>query len=123
MKLVATNTADQLYLQALHRVRERPVSHLTCIINQIRAFLLKCALPSGKDRASFQANSLAAPSDALSFRSMLAGARVRLSELTASFKEAAHRHWKRSGYRYWPAPARWHGHRPETDRAWPGSSP
>ena len=40
MKFVATKTADQLDLQALHRVRERLVRQRTGIINQIRAFLL-----------------------------------------------------------------------------------
>jgi transposase len=41
MKFVATKTADQLDLQALHRVRERLVSQRTGIINQIRACLLE----------------------------------------------------------------------------------
>jgi len=41
MRFVATKTADQLDLQALHRVRERLVSQRTGIINQIRAFLLE----------------------------------------------------------------------------------
>ena len=41
MKFVATKTADQLDLQALHRVRERLVGQRTSIINQIRAFLLE----------------------------------------------------------------------------------
>src|SRR3974377_485886 len=41
MIFVATKTADQLDLQALHRVRERLVSQRTGIINQIRAFLLE----------------------------------------------------------------------------------
>ena len=41
MKFVGTKTADQLDLQALHRVRERLVSQRTGIINQIRAFLLE----------------------------------------------------------------------------------
>jgi hypothetical protein len=41
MKFVAT--AEQLDLQALHRVRERLVSQRTGIINQIRAFLLERA--------------------------------------------------------------------------------
>ena len=40
MKFVATKSADQLDLQALHRVRERLVGQRTGIINQIRAFLL-----------------------------------------------------------------------------------
>ena len=41
MKFVATKTADQLDLQALHRVRKRFVSQRTGIINQIRAFMLE----------------------------------------------------------------------------------
>src|SRR6266478_1532215 len=41
MKFVATKTADQLDLQALHRVRERLVRQRSGIINQIRAFLLE----------------------------------------------------------------------------------
>src|SRR5215471_14818529 len=40
MKFVATKTAEQLDLQALHRVRARLVSQRTGIVNQIRAFLL-----------------------------------------------------------------------------------
>src|SRR5262249_19722924 len=40
MKFVATKTADQLDLQALHRVRERLVSQRTGVVNQIRTFLL-----------------------------------------------------------------------------------
>ena len=41
MKFVATKTADQLDLQALHRVRERLVGQRTGVINQIRTFLLE----------------------------------------------------------------------------------
>lgn len=41
LKFVATKTAEQLDLQALHRVRERLVSQRTGIINQIRAFMLE----------------------------------------------------------------------------------
>jgi hypothetical protein len=41
MKFVATKTAGQLDLQALHRVRERLVSQRTGIVNQLRAFLLE----------------------------------------------------------------------------------
>ena len=41
MKFVATKTAEQLDLQALHRVRSRLVGQRTGIINQIRAFLLE----------------------------------------------------------------------------------
>jgi transposase len=39
MKFIATKTADQLDLQALHRVRERLVSQRAGVTNQIRAFL------------------------------------------------------------------------------------
>jgi len=41
MKFVAAKTAEQLDLQALHRVRQRLVGQRTGIINQIRAFLLE----------------------------------------------------------------------------------
>ena len=40
MRFVATKTAEQLDLQALHRVRSRLVSERTAIVNEIRAFLL-----------------------------------------------------------------------------------
>jgi transposase len=53
MKFVATKTADQLDLQALHRVRERLVSQRTGIINQIRAFCWNAALPFARAFASF----------------------------------------------------------------------
>jgi transposase len=41
MKFVAIKSAEQLDLQALHRVRERLVCQRTGIINQIRAFMLE----------------------------------------------------------------------------------
>jgi transposase len=40
MRFVATKTAEQLDLQALHRVRSRLVGERTAIANEIRAFLL-----------------------------------------------------------------------------------
>jgi transposase len=52
MKFVATKTADQLDLQALHRVRERLVSQRTGIINQIRAFLLERGVRCARGCAS-----------------------------------------------------------------------
>jgi hypothetical protein len=48
MKFVATKTPEQLDLQALHRVRERLVSHRTGVINQIRAFLLERGIAVGQ---------------------------------------------------------------------------
>jgi len=50
MRFVATKTADQLDLQALHRVRDRLVGQRTGVINQIRAFCWSGASPSGKAR-------------------------------------------------------------------------
>ena len=88
MKFVATKTADQLDLQAMHRVRERLVSQRTGIINQIRAFLLErgVAVRQGlRFLRSELPGILAGPSDALSPRMVriiedLAGDWHRLDE-------------------------------------------
>ena len=58
MKFVATKTAEQLDLQALHRVRERSVGRRTSIINQIRAFLLERGI-CGAAGAEFPARRVA----------------------------------------------------------------
>jgi transposase len=55
MKFVGTKTADQLDLQALHRVRERLVSQRTGIINQIRAFLLERGIAVRQGQRFFRA--------------------------------------------------------------------
>ena len=71
MKFVATKTAEQLDLQALHRVRERLVSQRTGIINQIRAFLLERGVAVRQGLRFLRAalpSILAAPSEALSPR-------------------------------------------------------
>ena len=71
MKFVATKTAEQLDLQALHRVRERLVSQRTGIINQIRAFLLERGIAMRQGRLFLRGELpkiLAAPSDVLSPR-------------------------------------------------------
>ena len=71
MKFVATKTADQLDLQALHRVRERLVSQRTGIINQIRAFLLERGIAVRQGQRFLRAELpriLATPSNALSPR-------------------------------------------------------
>ena len=88
MKFVATKTADQLDLQALHRVRERLVSQRTGIINQIRALLLECGVAVRQGQRFLRAELpriLAAPSDVLSPRMVrliedLAGDWRRLDE-------------------------------------------
>jgi transposase len=71
MKFVATKTAEQLDLQALHRVRERLVSQRTGIINQIRAFLLERGIAVRQGRLFLRAelpSILAAPAEVLSPR-------------------------------------------------------
>jgi transposase len=71
MKFVATKTAEQLDLQALHRVRERLVSQRTGIINQIRAFLLERGVAVRQGLRFLRAELpriLATPCDALSPR-------------------------------------------------------
>ena len=71
MKFVATKTAQQLDLQALHRVRERLVSQRTGIINQIRAFLLERGVAVRQGLRFLRAqlpDILATPPDVLSSR-------------------------------------------------------
>ena len=45
MRPVPLKSAEQLDLQALHRVRSRLIGQRTAVINQIRGFLLECGLP------------------------------------------------------------------------------
>ena len=88
MKFVATKTADQLDLQALHRVQERLVSQRTGIINQIRAFLLERGIAVRLGQRFLRAELpgiLATPPDVLSPRMVrviedLAGDWRRLGE-------------------------------------------
>src|SRR6266403_1141611 len=88
MKFVATKTADQLDLQALHRVRERLVSQRTGIINQIRAFLLERGIAVRQGQRFLRAELpriLTTPPDVLSPRMLriiedLAGDWRRLDE-------------------------------------------
>jgi transposase len=88
MKFVATKTADQLDLQALHRVRARLVSQRTGIINQIRAFLLERGVAVRQGLRFLRAELprvLATPPDVLSPRMVrviedLAGDWRRLDE-------------------------------------------
>ena len=88
MKFVATKTAEQLDLQAMHRVRERLVSQRTGIINQIRAFLLERGVAVRQGLRFLRTELpriLAAPCDALSPRMLrviedLAGDWRRLDE-------------------------------------------
>ena len=84
MKFVATKTADQLDLQALHRVRERLVSQRTGIINQIRAFLLERGIAVRQGQRFLRAELpriLATPPDVLSPRRKI-HPRIAASEAT-----------------------------------------
>src|SRR5262249_33705411 len=67
MKFVATKTADQLDLQALHRVRDRLVGQRPGVINQIRAFLLErgVAVRQGLHLRSELPDTLATRADVL----------------------------------------------------------
>jgi transposase len=101
-RFVATKTADQLDLQALHRVRERLVSQRTGIINQIRAFLLERGIAVRQGQRFLRAELpriLATPPDVLSPRMVraiedLAGDWRRLDErierLSAEIVALAH---------------------------------
>jgi transposase len=71
MRFVPTKTAEQLDLQAMHRVRERLVSQRTGIINQIRAFLLERGIAVRQGRQFLRAELptiLATRCDVLSAR-------------------------------------------------------
>src|SRR6202167_3594718 len=95
IKFVATKTADQLDLQALHRVRERLVSQRTGIINQIRAFLLERGVAVRQGLRFLRAELpriLATPPDVLSPRMVriiegLAGDWRRLDERVESLSD------------------------------------
>src|SRR5678815_3811276 len=88
MKFVATKSADQLDLQAMHRVRERLVSQRTGITNQIRAFLLERGIAVRQGQRFLREELprlLAAPPEVLSSRMVhviedLAGDWRRLDE-------------------------------------------
>src|SRR5438874_1213023 len=88
MKFVATKTAEQLDLQALHRVRDRLVGQRTGVINQIRAFLLERGIAVRQGLRSLRSELpgiLATRTDVLSARMLriiedLAGDWRRLDE-------------------------------------------
>ena len=89
MKFVATKTADQLDLQALHRVRERLVSQRTGIINQIRAFLLERGVAVRQGLRFLRAELpriLATPPDVLSARMVQV-----ISDLAEDWRRLDHR--------------------------------
>lgn len=95
MKFVATKTANQLDLQALHRVRERLVSQRTGVINQIRAFLLERGIAVRQGQRFLRTELpriLATPPDVLSPRMVriiedLAGDWRRLDERVESLSK------------------------------------
>ncbi len=105
MKFVATKTAEQLDLQALHRVRERLVSQRTGIINQIRAFLLERGVAVRQGLRFLRAELpriLATPCDALSARMLrviedLAGDGLRLTQTAPILLRLAERYGRFRG--------------------------
>src|SRR3977135_3011859 len=87
MKFVATKTADQLDLQALHRVRDRLVGQRTGVINQIRAFLLERGIAVRQGQRFLRVELprvLATPPDVLSPRML----RI-LEDLSADWRRLA----------------------------------
>jgi transposase len=71
MRFVPLKSAEQLDLQALHRVRSRLVTQRTAVINQIRGFLLERGLPVRQGAAALRLalpQILSAPKDNLSPR-------------------------------------------------------
>jgi transposase len=96
MKFVATKTDDQLDLQAVHRVRARPISQRTGIINQNRAFLLERGIAARQGLRFLRAELpiiLATHSDVLSPRMLrvieeLAGDWTRLRRLARTGAQA-----------------------------------
>src|SRR5438477_5958971 len=89
MKFVATKTADQLDLQALHRVRERLVGQHTGVINQIRAFLLERGIAVRQGLRFLRAELpriLATPPDVLSARMVQV-----ISDLAEDWRRLDHR--------------------------------
>src|SRR5262249_40206375 len=89
LKFVATKTAEQLDLQAMHRVRERLVSQRTGIINQIRAFLLERGMPVRQGLRFLRAELpriLANPPDVLSARMVQV-----ISDLAKDWRRLDHR--------------------------------
>ena len=54
MRFVPLKSAEQLDLQALHRVRSRLVTQRTAVINQIRGFLLERGLPVRQGAAALR---------------------------------------------------------------------
>jgi transposase len=71
MRFVATKTAEQLDLQALHRVRSRLIGERTAVANEIRAFLLDRGIAVAKGLIRLRAelpDILATRTDTLSPR-------------------------------------------------------
>ncbi len=69
MRFVPVKSAEQLDLQALHRVRSRLVTQRTAVINQIRGFLLERGLPVRQGAAALRLalpQILSTPSESLS---------------------------------------------------------
>ena len=103
MKFVATKSADQLDLQAMHRVRERLVSQRTGTINQIRAFLLERGIAVRQGQRFLREELprlLAAPPEVLSPRMVLIieglasdwrGLDTRIGDLSAEIEDLASR--------------------------------
>jgi transposase len=83
MRFVRPKTGEQLDLQALHRVRDRLVSHRTAVVNQIRAFLLEQGFPLRRGRVTLRGE----------LRRLLASEGVPISAYLRRLVERLQREW------------------------------
>jgi transposase len=92
MRFVPIKTAEQLDIQAVHRVRERWVMRRTAVVNQIRGLLLERGLTLPKGRSHLEEalpEILADLTSRLSdpFRVLLAQLKLELDQLTTRVEE------------------------------------
>ena len=116
MRFVPVKTEEQLDLQALHRVRERLIGRRTCLINQVRGFLLDRGFAVSNGRSALEKrvplileeaeNTLTPRMRQLLFDLRLEWREIdaRLSQITAEIEQIArqqdsqHRRFKGFGY-------------------------
>jgi len=95
MRFVAPRSDEQVDLQAVHRIRDRPVGERTAVINQIRAFLIEYGLPVKEGRAALRRDLASIVEDARNglsdrMRQLIARLRQHWRQLEAQIDECAH---------------------------------
>ena len=92
MRFVPIKTAEQLDLQALHRVRERWVKRRTAVVNQIRSLLLErgWTLPKGRSHLGQMLAKILEDAELKlsgAFRALLAQLKLELEQLAARIEQ------------------------------------